>query len=95
MAIFFIPIALLAPTLYRWMQVADPHADHALHAKLPLFTKPGFYLVRAGLLRASGGGCRMRLRTLSLEQDKDGAARMHLQDAARRLPSASSCSPSR
>src|SRR5688500_6700117 len=32
MAILFIPIALLAPTIYPWMTM-DPHTDHALHAK--------------------------------------------------------------
>jgi len=74
MGILFIPIALLAPKyLYGWMQ-NDPHTDHALHAKLPLFTVVGFYLVvvfnfvmwwvlTRGLLR------------WSIEQDKTGDAR--------------------
>jgi hypothetical protein len=44
MAIFFIPIAVMAPKLYHWM-TADPHLDHAVHAKLPLFTSAGFYIV--------------------------------------------------
>lgn len=46
MTFLFIPIALLAPTIFQWMN-ADPHRDHALHAKLPLFTKPMFYVVAA------------------------------------------------
>jgi hypothetical protein len=74
LAVLFIPIALLAPKyLYDWMQ-ADPHADHAVHAKLPLFTTTGFYTVvvfnfflwwvlTRGLLR------------WSLEQDRTGDAR--------------------
>src|SRR5882762_9939896 len=44
MAILFIPIALLAPTIYPWM-TGDPHMDHAIHAKMPLFTTAGFYIV--------------------------------------------------
>ena len=43
MALFFVPIALLAPKIYKWMS-ADPRLDHDLAAKWPLFTMPGFYL---------------------------------------------------
>ncbi|MGH7969459.1 MAG: hypothetical protein ACREIC_12100, partial [Limisphaerales bacterium] len=42
MALFFVPVALLAPRIYRWMSV-DPRLDHSLSAKWPLFTLPGFY----------------------------------------------------
>ncbi|MGH7969385.1 MAG: hypothetical protein ACREIC_11725, partial [Limisphaerales bacterium] len=49
MLILFIPIALLAKTVYPWMDVADPASDHALAAKQPLFTMRGFYLVAAVL----------------------------------------------
>ncbi|MBK9139158.1 MAG: hypothetical protein IPM17_10415 [Verrucomicrobia bacterium] len=73
LAIFFVPIALLAPRLYGWMNVADPHTDHALHAKLPLFTKPAWYLV-AALCFAAWWFFSSRLRHWSLEQDKTGAA---------------------
>lgn len=41
--IFFIPIALLAKTIYPWMTA--PHDDHAVHAKGQLFTMGGFYTV--------------------------------------------------
>jgi hypothetical protein len=44
MAILFIPIAVLAPTIYPWMS-GDAKTDHAIHAKLPLFTTAGFYIV--------------------------------------------------
>src|SRR5439155_10184388 len=44
MAILFLPIALMAPTIYTWMQ-DTPAADHSLAAKQPIFTKPGFYLI--------------------------------------------------
>ena len=43
MGVLFIPIAIFAPSeLYSWMKL-DPHVDHALHAKQPLFTPEGFY----------------------------------------------------
>ena len=41
MALFFIPVALLAPRIYQWMSI-DPAHDHELAAKWPLLTKPGF-----------------------------------------------------
>src|SRR5512142_3077750 len=46
LAVLFLPIALLAPWIYRWMAV-NPHADPHLGAKWPLFTTPSFYLVAA------------------------------------------------
>lgn len=82
MALAFIPIALLAPWLYGWMQVQDPHADHALHAKLPLFTKPGFYLVTLACF-GIWWWLSHTLRRLSLAQDRDGAA--HHTYAMRRV----------
>jgi hypothetical protein len=72
MAVLFLPIALLAPRLYGWMQ-NDPATDHALHAKMPLFTRPGFYIASAlifGLLSFIALG----LRKWSLAQDRTGAA---------------------
>jgi hypothetical protein len=72
MALLFIPIALLAPKLYRWMGV-DPHADHALHAKQPLFTRPGFYGV-ALLCFGIWWLLSNRLRYWSLKQDETGDA---------------------
>ena len=80
MGLLFIPIAInvaMAPDasiLYGWMKsVRSPGGEHALHAKLPLFTKAGFFIVAAfnffvwWLLSS-------RLRGLSLEQDKTGSA---------------------
>ncbi len=72
MAIFFLPVALLAPRLYGWMVVADPAADHALHAKFPLFTKPGFYLVAVFCFLVWAWLPRS-LRYWSLKQDESGA----------------------
>src|SRR5690348_2307429 len=72
MALLFIPIALLAKTLYPWMNVG-PDTDHALAAKLPLFTVPSFYIV-AVVLFLVWWMLSNRLRYWSLEQDKTGAA---------------------
>jgi hypothetical protein len=71
--VLWIPIGLLAPKLYAWM-TSDPHTDHALHAKQPLFTWPGFYLLSLacfGLWWAVSN----RLRHWSLRQDETGEAR--------------------
>lgn len=76
MAILFIPIALLAPQLFAWMgpeEGASASHIHALHAKLPLFTWAGFYLVSAacfGLWWLLSN----RLKYWSLKQDETGAA---------------------
>jgi hypothetical protein len=76
MAFLFIPIALLAPHgLYAWMGTKlQEHPDHALLAKSPIFSIPGFYII--------SGACFLvwwiwsnRLRYWSIEQDKTGAAR--------------------
>lgn len=72
MAALFIPIAILAPEIYPWMKL-DPHADHALHAKQPLFTKPGFYAIAAGLFLV-WTWLTYNLRKWSLRQDTTGAA---------------------
>jgi hypothetical protein len=74
MAILFIPIALLAKQLYPWMEVSNPAADHALHAKFPLFTRPGFYL-SAVVCFGVWWLLSSRLRYWSLKQDETGEAR--------------------
>jgi len=73
LAMLFLPIAILAPKLYAWM-TSDPHADHALHAKLPLFTWTGFYLISAACFGV-WGWLTHRLRYWSLRQDVTGEAR--------------------
>lgn len=72
MAVFFIPIALLAPQIYVWMNV-NPRLDHALRAKLPLFTMTGFCLT-AAVCFAVWWLIASRLRYWSLKQDGDGTA---------------------
>jgi hypothetical protein len=71
MTFLFIPIALFAPRIYRWMTI-DPHLDHSLHAKLPLFTRPMFYLV-AAICFAIWWVLSSRLRSWSLRQDETGS----------------------
>jgi len=73
LALLFIPVALLAPRIYPWM-TSDPHLDHALHAKLPLFTRTAFYIVAVACFLI-WGFISNRLRFWSLEQDKTGAAK--------------------
>ena len=74
MGILFLPIAVLAPKMYPWMKLAlAGHPDHALRAKLPLFTLPMFYLVAAfcfGVWWLLSRG----LRHWSLKQDETGSA---------------------
>jgi hypothetical protein len=73
MGALWIPVAILAPKfIYSWMQV-DPHTDHALHAKQPIFTLPWFYAISIGLF-AIWTFLVWNLRKNSLEQDKTGAA---------------------
>ncbi|MBI5388579.1 MAG: hypothetical protein HZA90_28280 [Verrucomicrobia bacterium] len=78
MAIFFLPILLnvlfAGPEnlLYEWMK-RDAHTDHALHAKQPLFTKAGFYIVTAACFLIWTFLSR-RFRSLSIAQDASGAA---------------------
>jgi hypothetical protein len=72
MALLFIPIALFAKTIYPWMSL-DPHSDHALAAKQPLFSVPMFFVVAVACF-AIWGILSHRLRYWSLQQDKTGAA---------------------
>jgi hypothetical protein len=51
----------------------DPLADHALHAKQPLFSSAGFYIV-AVICFATWFFLSQRLRYWSLKQDETGAA---------------------
>ncbi len=71
MAVLFIPIALLAPKIYPWMNI-DPHEDHALHAKMALINPKAFYIA-ALIIFAIWSFLSYKLRAWSLEQDKSGA----------------------
>jgi hypothetical protein len=73
MAILFVPIALLAPKLYAWMTI-NPNADHALHAKQPLFSVPMFYGISAACF-GIWWLLTSRLKYWSLKQDDTGEAK--------------------
>jgi hypothetical protein len=73
LALLFIPIALLARTLYSWMG-SSPATDHALAAKQPWFTVPMFYITAAACFLI-WWLLSNRLRYWSLQQDKTGEAK--------------------
>ena len=71
MGVLFIPIAILAPSeIYNWMR-SNPHLDHALHAKQPIFTMAGFYGIAIGLF-SLWTWLSWNLRRWSLLQDGAG-----------------------
>lgn len=72
LAVLFLPIAFLAPTIYPWMQQLQ-HPNHALTSKYPLFTMPGFYLVSFGMFLL-WWFLTSRLRYWSFRQDESGSA---------------------
>jgi hypothetical protein len=71
LAVLFLPLALLAPQVYPWMDPAQ--ADHALHAKAAYLNPTAFY-VRAVLYFAVWSLLAWKLRQWSLRQDRTGAA---------------------
>ena len=72
MLILWIPVGLLAKKLYAWMS-HNPATDHALHAKLPLFTMTGFYVVSIACFLIWWVLTR-GLRCWSIRQDTMGGA---------------------
>jgi hypothetical protein len=73
MAILFVPIALLAKTLYHWMSlIHEPIVEHSVASKYPLFTMQGYYGVVV-VCFAVWWLLSRNLRYWSLEQDKTGA----------------------
>jgi hypothetical protein len=75
MALLWIPIGILAPRIYPWMQlIIDKKQDHALTSKFPLLTFGGFYAV-AAVCFIIWIIWTWRLRYWSLRQDQTGSAR--------------------
>jgi hypothetical protein len=73
MAVLFVPLLFLAPRMYPWMDMLAKHdLDHALKAKLPLFTMPGYYTVVV-VCFVIWTVLSNRLRHWSLKQDETGA----------------------
>lgn len=73
LALLFIPVALLAKTIYSWMSIS-PHVDRSIAAKQPLFTPAMFYVVAAFCFLV-WWLLSNRLRHWSLRQDETGEAR--------------------
>jgi hypothetical protein len=73
MALLFLPIGFGAKVLFGWMRQPNPQSDHALQAKFPLFTVPGFW-ISATFCFAVWWLLTNRLRYWSIKQDEDGAA---------------------
>jgi len=74
MLVLFIPIAVLAPKIYEWIEKLNKgEIDHSLHAKHPLFTVPSFYIV-AAVCFGVWWLLSNRFRYWSLRQDQTGSA---------------------
>lgn len=72
LVVLFIPIGILRLAIYPWMSI-NPHADHALEAKQPLFTVPMFFVVSA-LCFLIWWWLARGLRSWSIRQDHEGGS---------------------
>jgi hypothetical protein len=72
MAVFWSPIYFFRYKLYHWMS-ESPTTDHALKAKLPMFTQPGF-LITSLICFGVWWLLTNRLRYWSLKQDETGGS---------------------
>ncbi len=72
LAIVFLPVALLAPKIYPWLNI-DPATDNTVAAKLPVFTKPGFWLTSV-VFFGIWWLLTSQLKSWSLKQDEAGTA---------------------
>jgi hypothetical protein len=72
LAILFLPVGLLGTKIYKWMTL-DAATNNLVAAKLPVFTTPGFWVTSA-VFFGIWWLLTSRLCSLSLEQDKTGAA---------------------
>lgn len=75
MGLLIIPIVALRREIYPWLgMLAKGESDHALHAKAPLFSEGGFFVVTI-VCFLLWGFFTYALRSASLSQDKDGSSR--------------------
>jgi len=72
LVVIFLPVAIFPQSIYGWMSY-DPATNNLVAAKLPVFTMPGFYITSA-VFFAILWFLSSRLSSLSLQQDKTGAA---------------------
>ena len=73
MAVLFIPLVFVAPTLWKWMQPVNAH-DPLLIEKAA-YLNPWFFWIRAVFYFGFFTICAGLLRGFSIAQDKTGAAR--------------------
>lgn len=71
LAPMWLPIAFFGPTIYEWMG-DSPMFPHALHAK-EAYLNRGAWLIRGLIYFAIWSMVSLKLRRLSLDQDKDGS----------------------
>ncbi len=72
LVVMFLPVAIFAKHIYKWMNL-DPAVNNLVAAKSPVFTMPGFFITSA-IFFAIVWFLSSRLSSLSLQQDKTGAA---------------------
>ncbi len=72
LAVLFLPIGLLAPKIYSWL-AENPTTNNLIAARQPVFSTVGFW-VTSGIFFTVWWLLTSRLRSLSLQQDKTGAA---------------------
>ena len=70
LAILFVPVILLAPKIYHWMQL-NPADNRVLRAKMPLFTMTGLIAITV-VFFGIWWLLSSRLRFWSLKQDETG-----------------------
>jgi hypothetical protein len=70
MILFFVPVLLCAPILFKWWTI--PHGVDAALDKKHAFLNIPFFLVRSGVYFTLLSGAALLLRGLSIRQDGDG-----------------------
>ncbi len=67
LAVLFLPVALLGPKIYSWMNISSA-TNNLVAAKQPVFTIPGFWITSV-IFFAIWWLLSSRLRSLSIKQD--------------------------
>ena len=82
MALFFIPVLLCAPILFKWWNIA-PGLDEILDRKRG-YLNIRFFLIRSAIYFTALSGVALLLKYLSTRQDSDGAAKhtIHMRRVA-------------
>ncbi|MDZ4743492.1 MAG: hypothetical protein SGI98_08770 [Verrucomicrobiota bacterium] len=75
--LFLVPMAFLAPNIYKWMNL-NSHDDHLLHWKHGFLNEP-FFWTRAVFYFVAIGTLAFLFKRLSTKQDKTGDDRLSLK----------------